>query len=110
MAVRQAAGDGEGVVLGGDDGAALEHAAQAFDVGWGPVGEVAQRAFTDLAVLAVALAQEDGGRRVPVRDGFDIHGGAWADRPAMYKSQVLILHGYVLDGFLEPLQAISAGW
>ena len=33
MAVRQAAGDGEGVVLGGDDGAALEHAAQAFDIG-----------------------------------------------------------------------------
>ena len=27
-----------------------------------PVGEIAQRAFTDLAVLAVALAQEDGGR------------------------------------------------
>ena len=59
---------------GGNDGAALEHAAQAFDVGGGPVGEVAQRAFADLALVAVALAQQDGGRRVPVRDGFDIHG------------------------------------
>jgi hypothetical protein len=23
--------------------------------------------------VAIALAQQDGGRRVPVRDGFDIH-------------------------------------
>src|SRR5208283_5053408 len=75
MAVGKAAGDGEGVPLGGDDGAALEHAAQAFDVGGGPVGEIVQSAFADLAVAAVALAQEDGGGRVPVRDGFDIHRG-----------------------------------
>ena len=58
-----------------NDGAAFEHAAQAFDMSRGPVGEVAERALADLAVLAVALAQQDGGRRVPVRDGFDIHGG-----------------------------------
>ena len=31
VAVWQAADDGEGVTLGGDDGAALEHAAQAFN-------------------------------------------------------------------------------
>ena len=62
VAVRQLAGDGESVALGGDDGAALEHAAQAFDVGGGPVGEVAQGALTDLAVLAIGLAQQDGGR------------------------------------------------
>ena len=61
MTVRQAAKDGEGVALGGDDGAAFEHAAQAFDVSWRPVGEVAQGAFTDLALVAVALAQQDGG-------------------------------------------------
>ena len=60
---------------GGDDGAAFEHAAQAFDVGGGPVGEVAEGALTDLAVLAIALAQQDGRGRVPVGDGFDIHGG-----------------------------------
>ena len=55
------------------DGAALEHAAQALDVGRGPVGQVAQGALTDLALVAVALAQENGGWRVPVRDRFDIH-------------------------------------
>jgi hypothetical protein len=73
VAVGQAAGDGKGVVLGRDDGAPLEHAAQAFDVRGGPVGEVAKRAFADFALVAIALAQQDGGRRVPVRDGIDIH-------------------------------------
>jgi hypothetical protein len=62
VTVRQAAGDGDGVVFGGDDGAALEHTAQAFDVGRRPVGEVAQRAFANLTFLAIALAQQDGGR------------------------------------------------
>jgi len=61
VTVRQAAKNGEGVALGGDDGAASQHAAQAFDVRCWPVGEVAQGAFTDLAALAVALAQQDGG-------------------------------------------------
>ena len=57
MAVRQGAGDGEGFALGGDDGAAFEHAAQAFDMRLGPVGEVAEGALPDLAVFAIALAQ-----------------------------------------------------
>jgi len=61
VTVRQAAGDREGVVLGWDDGAAFERGAQAFDVRGGPVGEIAQRALADLALVAKALAQEDGG-------------------------------------------------
>jgi hypothetical protein len=55
VAVGPAAGDGEGVPLGGDD-AAPEHAAQAFDMSGGPVGKVAERAFADFALVAVALA------------------------------------------------------
>jgi hypothetical protein len=74
VTVRKAAGDGESVALGGDDDAAFEHTAQALDVGSGPVGQIAEGALTDLAVLTVALAQEDGGGRVPVGDGLDIHG------------------------------------
>jgi hypothetical protein len=66
-------------VSGGDDGPAFEHAAQTLDVGCGPVREVAQGAFADLAAPAVALAQEDGRGRVRIRDGFDIHGGKRAD-------------------------------
>ena len=76
MAVRQGADDGEGVAFGGDDGAAPEHAAQPFDVGGGPVGEIAEGALTNLAAFAIALAQQDGRGRVPVGNGFDIHGGA----------------------------------
>jgi hypothetical protein len=30
--------------------------------------------FFDLGAVAKALAQQDGGRRIPVRDRFDIHG------------------------------------
>src|SRR4051794_20704162 len=76
------------ILPGGDDGAALEHTAQAFDVRRRPVGEVAQRAFADLALVAVALAQQDGGGRVPVRDGFDIHGPSRVDLAGQYKSQM----------------------
>ena len=95
MAVRQRADDGEGVALGGDDGAAFEHAAQALDVGGRPIGEVAERALPDLAVLAVALAQQDGRRRVPVGDGFDIHGSMIMHGRAHGTVPRLILHGYV---------------
>ena len=73
---------------GGDDGAALEHGAQALDVGGGPVGQVAQGALTDLAVLAVGFAQQDGGGRGAVRDGFDIHGVIGVDSGFWYKSQM----------------------
>ena len=60
MAMRQGAGDGEGFAIRGDDDAAFEYATQALDVGGGPIGQIAERALTNLAVLAVALAQEDG--------------------------------------------------
>ncbi len=75
VAVRQGADDGEGFAPGRDDSAASEHAAQTFDVGGGPVREVAEGTFTDLSTLAIAFAQQDGRGRVPVGDGFDIHGG-----------------------------------
>src|SRR6202042_1414294 len=87
VAVRQAADDGEGVMSGGDNSATLEHAAQAFDRGGRPVGEVAERALTKPAVLAVSLAQEDGGRGIPIRNGFDIHGQRRADSVLWYKSR-----------------------
>jgi len=88
----------EGILPGGDDGAALEHAAETFDVRGRPVGEVAQRAFAHLAVLAVALTQQDGGGRVPVGDGFDIHGRSRIDLAARYKSQVRYYTATVLCG------------
>ena len=76
VAVWQAADNGECVTFGGNDGAAFEHAAQAFNVGRGPVGKIAQCALTNLAAFAVALAQQDRRWRVPIRNSFDIHDGA----------------------------------
>ena len=74
MAVGPRANDVEGVVEAGHRGAALEQHAQALDQRRGPFGEVGEGAFPDLAALAPAFAQEDGGRRAAVWDGFDVHG------------------------------------
>jgi hypothetical protein len=89
MTMRQCAHHGKGIALGRDDGAAFEHAAQAFDMGNRPVRKVAQRALTHLAVLTIALAQQDRGRRIAVRDGFNIHGATSAQLARPYKHQNL---------------------
>ena len=44
-----------------DELLALEHPAHRFHGFWGELGEVGQGAGLDLAVFAVALAQQDGG-------------------------------------------------
>lgn len=59
--VRQRAADGEGIAFVGNEGIALEHAAQAFDAGDRPMREVARGALMDPAVLPVGLAQQDSG-------------------------------------------------
>jgi hypothetical protein len=87
MAMGQRADHGEGVPLWCDDDATLEHPAQALDVSSGPIGEVAEGTLTHLAAFAVALTQENGRRRVPVRDGFDIHGDRGSQEAAPYKSK-----------------------
>src|SRR5690349_16559573 len=89
MTVRQRSNHGESIALGGNDGAAFEHTAQAFDMSGRPIREIAQRALSHLAVLAVTLAQQDGGRRVPVRHGFNIHGATSAQATREYKRQNL---------------------
>src|SRR3954463_4137296 len=86
--------------------AALEHATQALDVSGRPVGKVAQRAFAHLAALAIALAQQDGGRRVPVRDGFDIHAANVSRSGRAVQLTTALLHGY---GF-RPGEAVFPGF
>jgi hypothetical protein len=52
--------------------AALEQDREVLDELWVPVREVGQRALDDLAVLAIALAQQDGWRRSAAGDGLDV--------------------------------------
>jgi hypothetical protein len=52
--------------------AALEQDTEVLDELWVPVREVGQRALDDVAVLAIALAQQDGWRRSAVGDGLDV--------------------------------------
>src|SRR5271166_3502678 len=54
-------------------GLAGEHPAQAVDLRLRPIGDVGERARLDLAALAIALAQEHGGRRITVWDARDVH-------------------------------------
>jgi len=65
-------------------------------MGGRPVRKIAQGAFPDATVLAVALAQKDRGRRIPVGNGFDVHGD---DEHIGGHVQVESseLHGYILD-------------
>ena len=95
-------------LVGEDEDVPFEHAAQTFDVGARLVGEVAQGALTDLANLTVVLAQEDGGRRVPVGNGLDIHGGGTRTSDRNLQVSNFILHGYVLDQLMAPLLALSS--
>ena len=88
MTVWQAADDGEGITLGGNDRATFQHTTQTLDVGCGPVGKIAQCALTHLAAFAVALAQQDRGRRVPIPNSFDVHAAPCAHPAKTYKSQI----------------------
>jgi hypothetical protein len=74
MAVRQRATHDDGLVIGRRHLAALEQRAQPFDDLGRPIGQVGDSVLLDLAAVAIALAQQDRGRRIPVGDRFDIHG------------------------------------
>ena len=66
-------GDGLEGVAGGDQLLALEGAAQHLDGIVGELGQIGQGAGFDLAVLAVAFAQQDSGRGVAVGDAGYVH-------------------------------------
>ena len=78
MSVRQRAVDRHRPLLGGDDLAALEQGAESFDQILRPIGQIGQGPFLDLAVFAIGLPQQDGGQRVAVGYGLDIHGENYA--------------------------------
>jgi len=74
MAVRQGAANDDGIGGVGGALAALEHGAKSLDHLRRKIGEVEEGALPDFAVLAIGLAQQDGGRGAAVGDGLDIHG------------------------------------
>ncbi len=73
MAVRQRAGDLEALGFERHKSLPSEHPSKALDLGLRPVRDVGEGARLDLAPLAIALAQEDGGRRIAVWDARDVH-------------------------------------
>ena len=73
VAVWQRADDGQGLLPGRDDAAAVEQGTQALDQMAWPAGQVEQRPLSDLVAVAVAFTQEDRRWRAAVRDDIDIH-------------------------------------
>ena len=74
MAVRQGTAHDDALLVSRRGGAALEECAQSLDEFARPIRKVGDCAFLDLCAIPIALAQKDRGWRIPVRDGFDIHG------------------------------------
>ena len=62
MPVRQGAAHHDGLLIGRRHRSALEQRAQAFDDLGRPLGQVRDGALLDLAAVAIALPQQDGGR------------------------------------------------
>lgn len=113
VTVRQAALNSEGFALGGDDGAASEHAAQPFDVGGRPVREVAEGALTDLATLAIAPRAEEWHGASSGSGRLRYTWRMMSTPPACVQVPNSGLHGYVLDQFLslcESDQWLNSGW
>jgi hypothetical protein len=68
MAVWQGAAHDDALLVGRCSGAALEQRAQSLDeLAW-PIREVRNGALLDPRAVPIALAQQDGGRGIPVRD------------------------------------------
>jgi hypothetical protein len=59
--------------MGEAGGFSFEDLAESLDLVGRPMGDVGESAVVDLAVLAEALAEEDGGRGVAVGDYGDVH-------------------------------------
>jgi hypothetical protein len=73
VTMRKRTADLEAALAGGDEFVAAQDGAEGFDLLGRPAGEVGQGAGFDLAVLAVAFAEQDGRGRATVGDDGDEH-------------------------------------
>ena len=96
MAVRERALDREDRLLGRQDRAALEQRLEALDEFGRPIGEIEDGAFLDLAVIAIRFTQQDGGQRVSIGHGFDVHG---LTLPQTTSSSRTIIANYMATNF-----------
>jgi len=92
--MRQRADDSDRLLVTGNDGAAFEQHLEAGDAVGRPVGKVEQGPLLDLAALTIALAQQDGRRRVAIGDRFDVHGNMMAMNDQIINAKIPHLHGY----------------
>ncbi len=73
MPVRQAAQQPQALIARRESLAA-QNPAQRVDLAQRPMREIRQRPLLDFVALAIALAQQDGGRRIAVGNALDVHG------------------------------------
>ena len=73
VAVRQRAADFKAALAGRNQPVATQHGAQGLDFLRLASRKDGKGTVQDFAVLAIALAQQNGGGRGPVGDGCDIH-------------------------------------
>src|SRR5258708_39707973 len=71
--MRGRADDCERIGGRGQSGGTLQNLTEGVDLLSGPVREVLERAISDLTILAIGLAQEDGRRGVSVGDDRHVH-------------------------------------
>ncbi len=83
VTVRQRAADAD--AIRGDGDTTLQERAKALDQRGGPRRKIGQGAFSDPAIVAKALAQQDGGGRAAIGHRFDIHGVCLAFNHRVYK-------------------------
>jgi hypothetical protein len=96
MTVWERPNDIECVLDVADDRVSLEDCGQGLDFVLRPVAEVGDGAFFDLAVLAPALAQQNGGSGASVGHGLDVHGNHISRLVVLVKGMVTIYMGTFL--------------
>jgi hypothetical protein len=97
MAVGKGALDLEPLGRSGLHRLVSEDPAQGVNLGLWPFREVGQGPALHLALLAIALAQQHGGRGVPVGDGRDVHAGIDPRLPRV--AQALFYMPTIFAGF-----------
>src|SRR5262245_20350790 len=76
---------------------ALEGTAEGFDALRRPGGQVGEGPRADLVPIAEGFTQEDGGRRVAIGNGCDIHECLYIKHWAIRKEEIRHLHDYAIE-------------